>query len=303
MTIIGIDIGQSGSRARLAGSLGTDVITGPGYWSAPVPQLVHDLVVALSPGRSALKLGIGLTGYEPQTGQAVAIGSALLTSGIAARVAVADDGLTAYLGALGDTAGGLIAAGTGSVALALDPGTAMARTDGWGSELGDHGSGYWIGREAIRQALRLVDGQQADSLTGALAEQFGPIESISALWRRQRPGVDEIAAFAHPVIELARGGNATCQALLDRAAQQLAESLAMALRRAGLAERQVPYAALGGIFAAGDLVGAPFRRAMRDLVPAAFHKAAIGDALDGCIRLAELAPDPVLRPLYETFGD
>lgn len=303
MTTIGIDIGQSGSRARCTGSRGSEDIAGPGYWSAPIPKLVHDLVVAVAPGGAELKLGIGLTGYEPQTGQAAAIGAALRASGISARVAVSDDGLTAYLGALGDTAGGMIAAGTGSVAVALDPGVAVARTDGWGSELGDNGSGYWIGREAIRRALRLVDSRQADALTDALVDQFGPIETIAALWRRQRPGVDEVAAFAHPVIDLARGGNATCRALLDEAAQLLAGSLVIALRRADLADRAVPYAARGGIFAAGDIVGAPFRKAVRDLAPAAFYQAPVGDALDGCIRVAELAPSPVLRPLFETFGD
>lgn len=301
---IGIDIGQSGSRARSADPAAPREVSGPGYWSAPAAGIVRDLVLALAPAPGArLRLGVGLSGYEAQTGQARAMGEALEQAGHAARVALADDGLTAYLGALGLAAGGMVAAGTGSVALALDPGAGLARVDGWGAELGDHGSGYWIGREAIRRGLRLYDEGRQDGLVSRLIAHWGPLDTIAARWRTRRPGIEEIAAFARPVIALAHDGNAASRAILEDAARQLAGSLAMALRRAGLAERPVPVTGLGGIFAAGEIVSAPFAAALLPLVPAARHTAPQGDPLAGCIRLAGLAPDPVLRPLFETYGD
>ncbi|MBJ3783109.1 N-acetylglucosamine kinase [Devosia sediminis] len=301
MTVIGIDIGQSGSRARRSGS--SEDMTGPGYWSAPIPVLVRDLVQAIAPVDEPLRLGVGLTGYEPQSNQASAIGQALSEAGFRASVVIADDCLTAYLGALDCEPGGMVIAGTGSVALALDPGHAMARADGWGSELGDHGSGYWIGREAIRQGLRLHDAGLEDALVDSLVDHWGPLATIASTWRRDRPDIEAIAAFARPVITLAGEGNATATDIASRAARHLAESLAMTIQRAGLSERAVPYTGLGGIFAAGAAITTPFVEAMQTLMPAAHYRPPEADPLTGCITLAEIRPDPVMQPLYETFGD
>ena len=50
----------------------------------------------------------------------------------------------------------VVIAGTGSVALGWD-GERFARSGGHGFLLGDEGSAYWIGREAVRSALRFEE--------------------------------------------------------------------------------------------------------------------------------------------------
>lgn len=74
-------------------------------------------------------------------------------------------------------AGGLLIAGTGAMALGVNAGSHRS-VDGWGPDLGDLGSGSWIGREGVRAVLRARDGLgPATVLTAALAVLIGTGES------------------------------------------------------------------------------------------------------------------------------
>ena len=53
--------------------------------------------------------------------------------------------------------GVVIIAGTGSIAYGRNARSEAARAGGWGYMLGDEGSGYWIGRAALRAVLRDAD--------------------------------------------------------------------------------------------------------------------------------------------------
>jgi N-acetylglucosamine kinase-like BadF-type ATPase len=64
--------------------------------------------------------------------------------------------VTAHVGALGGEAGVLLIAGTGAVGLGVTDAHRMV--DGWGPDLGDLGSGSWLGREGVRAVLRARDG-------------------------------------------------------------------------------------------------------------------------------------------------
>ncbi|MDQ0726715.1 N-acetylglucosamine kinase [Microbacterium sp. W4I20] len=50
-------------------------------------------------------------------------------------------------------------AGTGTIAARFSESFLTRTVDGYGPTLGDSGSGYWLGREALRLALREVDGR------------------------------------------------------------------------------------------------------------------------------------------------
>ena len=73
-------------------------------------------------------------------------------------LAIASDGLTALLGAIGRRDGVVVAAGTGTACLARR-GRRFAKVDGWGSLLSDAGSGFAIGRAGLDAALREYDGR------------------------------------------------------------------------------------------------------------------------------------------------
>ena len=90
--------------------------------------------------------GVHATGQARQLGQA-------LTRQAGCPVHVTGDADPARCGAFLGAPGIVVIAGTGSVALGWD-GERFADAGGHGFVLGDEGSAYWIGREAVRAALR-----------------------------------------------------------------------------------------------------------------------------------------------------
>jgi hypothetical protein len=94
----------------------------------------------------------------------------------APRVVVISDVEAAYLGALGATAGVLLLAGTGSIALGRDRGGRFTRAGGLGPLLGDDGSAFAIGRAWLRagstaptRVRRIVTAPDAVARVAALA--------------------------------------------------------------------------------------------------------------------------------------
>src|SRR6476660_7665456 len=76
-----------------------------------------------------------------------------------AQVIIESDAFIASIAAIGVDPGILLIAGTGSIVIGRDKDRAMFRIGGWGPHFGDEGSGFWIGREAVRAALRSIDVQ------------------------------------------------------------------------------------------------------------------------------------------------
>src|SRR6185295_3235694 len=90
-----------------------------------------------------------------------------------ARVLVVNDALVALEAGAPDRPGVVVIAGTGSIAYGRNERNEAARAGGWGYVLGDEGSGYWIGRAALRAVLRAADQRgPATVLTPMLLEHF-----------------------------------------------------------------------------------------------------------------------------------
>ena len=130
-----------------------------------------------------------------------------------------------------------VIAGTGSAAWGRNAGGDEARAGGWGYLLGDEGSGYWLGREAVRYSLRRMNqGLPVDQLTAALLESCGvddPNRLIS-LFHSPDTGRRFWAQQARPVVEAAAAGHLASQQLLDQAGSDLAGLAAQALGKLGI---------------------------------------------------------------------
>nr|WP_311379617.1 BadF/BadG/BcrA/BcrD ATPase family protein [Arthrobacter sp. ISL-48] len=129
-----------------------------------------------------------------------------------------------------------VIAGTGSAAWGRNAAGEEARAGGWGYLLGDEGSGYWLGREAVRYSLRRMNqGLPVDQLTAALLESCGVNDPnrLIALFHSAGTGRRFWAQQARHVVEAAAAGHAASQELLDRAGSDLAGLAAQALRKLG----------------------------------------------------------------------
>ena len=136
-----------------------------------------------------------------------------------------NDAHVALVGAVGREAGVLLIAGTGSIVFGLDEAGERYRVGGWGFVLGDEGSGAWLGKEAVRAVMRMVDGRGEET---ALAElvfgSWGP--DVPALQERVRVAAPaDYGVFAPQVLALAAEGDGVALRLKDAAITALAELL------------------------------------------------------------------------------
>jgi len=118
---------------------------------------------------------------------------------LATRVEVLSDAQAALLGALGDTPGVLILAGTGSIVIGRDAGGRWARAGGLGPLLGDEGSAFWIGRAWLRATTQGEDFLSVRRLVtrkDAVARIAGLAPSVLARARRRDPRARTIVSEA-----------------------------------------------------------------------------------------------------------
>ncbi|MFF2841828.1 N-acetylglucosamine kinase [Paenarthrobacter sp. NPDC057981] len=153
-----------------------------------------------------------------------------------ARITVVHDSRL-LLAAGGASTGVAVIAGTGSAAWGKNDAGEEARAGGWGYLLGDEGSGYWLGREAVRHSLRRMNqGLEPDRLSRDLLESCGVDEpgKLIALFHSPDTGRRYWAQQARLVVEAADAGDHVSQALVVQAGRDLAELAGQAVRQLGL---------------------------------------------------------------------
>lgn len=292
---LAVDAGQTGTRAALvrgimAGPLGR----GPGVRHLQSPGGVEHAAAAISSAaeRAGLPSAIdtvcvGLSGFVYHQGQLERLVTELRRRLQAARVVLASDVVTSYLGALGPRPGVVVAAGTGTVALAADGRGAVALVDGWGHLLGDAGSGFAIGRAGLASALRALDGRGGSEDLRVRAERlYGPLGELpTAIYGGEGPA-RRVAAFAEAVADAARAGDAIAREIWADAASELARTAVAAGERALGSDTTAEVSWAGSLFAAEDLLRAPFSRCLAERAPRLRLVSPAGSSLDGAARLA-----------------
>ncbi|MBW9093047.1 hypothetical protein JNB62_05075 [Microbacterium jejuense] len=303
MRNLAIDAGQSGLRARV-------IETGhqeSGGRSFEVDSSAHTGI------RTDLPLGEQLAGAvstlvaEVGTVDTVAIGTTGLTgredlSGLDVlgllgirQLAVAHDSVTSYLGALGAEQGAVVAAGTGVVTLAVGA-RDVARVDGWGNIIGDAGSAYWFGREALDAAMRAYDGRgPATTLLQRLEAEFGDVETAYIVLQTDPRRVRRVASFARWVTGADAEGDAVASEICKRGAAELACSVHAGMERVAIAATtEIAVCTIGGVFRSEAITRA-FLTALRNYRSAFQHLHPRGDGLDGATAMLTLDTNSALQ--------
>jgi glucosamine kinase len=298
---LAVDAGQTNIRAALVeDGRGPRSAVAPGVvrvGAAAGPEEVCSRLLAAVAELGPLPDGvstaaIGLSGFE-------AVGEADLDSIVRAfrrevrpaSVAVASDGLTALLGAIGRRDGVVVAAGTGTTCLGRRGGR-FAKVDGWGSLLSDAGSGFAIGRAGLDAALRQFDGRGGSAaLMEAAGERYGGMEKLPERIYSAPVPTRAVAEFSADVGRVAAAGDELARAVLADAARELAISVAAAAARLFEDRGPVLVSYAGSVFQAGELVTKPFCREIEARLPGATVVAPDGDPLAGAVLLAEMAEE------------
>lgn len=166
---LGLDIGGTSTRALVIGIDGARYGTGHG----PGANLTsHALDHALNAVSAALDGA--LRDVDPAHVQAAVIGTAgplnLSVPAVAEALAgrwrdaglncdydVRDDAIIAFIAGTAASAGTLVLSGTGAIVARIEEREVVHVVDGHGWLLGDLGSGFWLGREAVRATLADLD--------------------------------------------------------------------------------------------------------------------------------------------------
>jgi len=151
-----------------------------------------------------------------------------------AQVIIESDAFIASIGAIGVDPGVLLIAGTGSIVIGRDKDRGMFRVGGWGPYFGDEGSGFWIGREAVRAALHSIDAQAPTEFTRRVAANLTlkSVPEIVGAWASGKVGVPEIAGLFPEVVAIYPAEPA--KEILTAAALHLRSLVETACKRAGV---------------------------------------------------------------------
>lgn len=311
--VVGVDGGGTGTRAAVAGSDGTIVgrAEGPPSLVGPVaPEVAAGVVAAVvreAAGDAGVDLpvralfaGLAGTGREPVR---VAVERELGRIGLAERVRVGTDAGAAFHDAFADGAGVLVLAGTGSMALGRDEEGREARVGGWGSLMGDEGSGYGIGVEALRRIARGADGRGPEtSLEGPVLEQLGLASPQELIRWAAAASKAEVAALVPVVVRQAGAGDPAAGEILVGAVEELEGHVVALLESLGPWEAHPRVALAGGLLRPGGprRPGGPLRKGMETVLSR--HRLVATDeepdALRGAVALAgRLAVGPAGGPV------
>lgn len=163
----------------------------------------------------------------------------VVPSALGGRIAAMGVGNDAISLLLGHDAEGVVIAGTGSNVLVRDRAGRIRQTGGEEWVASDQGSGFWIGLRAIRRAFSDFETGRDSALLEHLYEVYdiepGDAASMSAAMRGLVAGEglkSSIARFAAATCTAAERGDTDAQDIVTAEAEDLADRVAGALRRA-----------------------------------------------------------------------
>jgi glucosamine kinase len=252
---LGVDAGGTGTRAVLVDEEGTVLSEGVSGAGNPLSvgeevalRSVREAVARALGGHSPARLGgvhLGVAGSVRPEGAArterVARGL-----GLSCPITVSDDAKIAFYAA-GDPPGAVLICGTGSIAVAYAGDGRTWRTGGHGYLLGDEGGGAWIGREAVRAALRGADGRgEPTELTRLVPDLLGlgSLDDVVSAVYAGGVGPPGLAALAPEILAL---DDLVAARIGATAAGELILAVRAALRGVGLESEPVNLVLSGGL--------------------------------------------------------
>jgi len=310
---LGIDVGQSGMRARVVDGGGCIVVerAGPGLPPGTEPvagslRFVGEMVSAAADHGAVESIALGVTGTN---GRVPAIDLDVLAAARtlgARRIVVADDSYTSYVGAVGLSGepAAVVAAGTGVVVLATNAQDRWSKVDGWGPQIGDLGSGSWLGRQGLVSAMQAFDGRGgSQALLEALQRVHGDVVDFAHATALGYVSNSVMASFAKEVAVAARAGDALSAELWRQAGEYLARALLAAYRQVAVDYSPPRVSGVGSLFAAGDLLFVPMMASLTSADSRTAWLPPAGTSLDGAVSLARRngrhpSFEPLIRVSY-----
>jgi N-acetylglucosamine kinase-like BadF-type ATPase len=259
MHVLGIDVGGTKTVCLLANGDGTILSeareSGANLQSVGelgLEKVLHSVMESAMTGQREMPstICLGIAGVDRADDQKVVRGI-MDRIGYKATVLIVNDALIALQAGIGDAPGIVIVSGTGSIAYGRNARGEAARAGGWGHVLGDEGSGYFIGRLALRAVVRHADGRGRDtSLTARLLRHFGLTAAGELIHRvyHEELAPSAIGALARHVQQARDEGDVVAAAILDQSAEELVIAAGAVMKRLEMQHETFSFVLAGGMF-------------------------------------------------------
>lgn len=178
-------------------------------------------------------------------------------------VKVLNDTLIAHHAAFHGGPGVLVIAGTGSNVLGINERGETARAGGWGPIISDEGSGFWIGRTAVAQAMRAHDSGRSTSLLNAIMKAWKLVtrEEVVSMANSNPP--PDFASLLPEILRCANSGDTLAREILVSAANELAQLARIVIRKLWPGSAEISVCVTGGVFVHSPEIRQMFANAIR----------------------------------------
>jgi N-acetylglucosamine kinase-like BadF-type ATPase len=168
--------------------------------------------------------------------------------------------------------GVLLLAGTGSNLAARASNGAIFTVGGWGPNLGDQGSGHWIGLEGLRRGFLARDAGHSSQLLDSARKLFQlPNDDALIEFANSQHPVRYASKFAPEVVSLAAQGDEVAIEILEQGGRDLAYLAGLVIERMKTIEPEVfmppPVAITGGILTNVERLRHSARQTLRERYP------------------------------------
>lgn len=184
-------------------------------------------------------------------------------------VYLVNDGEVGWAGSLACEEGIHVVSGTGAIAFGRDKNQTFDRSGGWGYFMGDEGSCYWVGLEAMHLFAKQADGRVPrgalyDIVTQAfdLKSAYQLIDIAMADFVTHR---DRVADFQRYAMQAAQAGDDSVHAVYEAAADELASLVKALQTRLEFSVERIPVSYSGGLFRSEELILKPLRERVEAL--------------------------------------
>jgi N-acetylglucosamine kinase-like BadF-type ATPase len=280
--VLAVDLGQSGCRIR-KGDLLISSDRGKLAGEMPLPALraVFESIEKISADSVSLSC-TGFNGIVLEPEKYLQLCREFFG---ATQVAVIDDGLAGFVGALNGRNGVVLSIGGGVVAVGGRDGK-FAHRDGLGSTFGDEGGGFWLGKLAITKALALRQGRGDDpEMLEFFAAECIAYDNLSV-----KNGTDAATlaiTTAKKVLDAADAGVSTATAIVDEAAFLLAQTVVATWYGCGGIKADSPEIVIQGGPARNATYSTKIAQEINAKLPNAVIVQSAGDNLDGATWIAQ----------------
>lgn len=302
--MLGIDAGGTKTVALLADANG--VVLGEGrsgganlqaHGELEVEKVLHHVIDLALEGHGATPAAVclGLAGVD-RDGDGAVIRSIMRRLGFRERTLIVNDALIALVagvplqqGRATVSQGVVLISGTGSIAYGVNSRGQAARAGGWGTSLGDEGSGYWIGRRALKAVARAADGRGPRTrLTPLVLAHFSlsrPEQLVSEIYDDAK-GKHAIASLGQTVEQARAEGDVVATEIMRKAADELALAAASVVARLEMRGEQFPILLSGGMIRHAQWLAAEVTTRLAEVAPRSSVIALDREPAMGAVRLA-----------------